>query len=400
MMSSTSRLTDGPCSPVKILLDGKRISDSPTNSDTDSDGSDSSGSSDSTIEDVEVYPRLGLGHPLERMVPVDSSDESSALNPGLKESWRNSFASEFSESSASTSSSFVYDIDYETLVDDLLKENPSLSASRKLTMVEPSDATCNESIVLKCLPKDSAELFLLLELNHAELRQDPWNPIPHILCAVERGEHVFLCMQRLTEYNRPPFKTVANYIDFFRQALEALTFLHELEIARLSFRDPYAFMVDVGAGTAVDQFDRTRFPVKYYHTNLSKAIKCTSSSDVFAKDVQDCGSMIDRMLAYVPPICPKFKSLVKSMASGSFTADNSRKLFEALCKSLESSVFDTPVPEAILDMESGSQYRYPRAGLARSRSHPPSLRNLALRDEGASTATLVPARFIRTTSQS
>ena len=105
MHKSSSRLAKGICSPVKILLDGQRISasDSSTNSDSGSDES-SSGSSESTIEGVP------LGHPLERMVPLDSSDELSSLNPALKESWRNSIASEFSESSASTSSSFVYDM--------------------------------------------------------------------------------------------------------------------------------------------------------------------------------------------------------------------------------------------------------------------------------------------------
>lgn len=49
----------------------------------------------------------------------------------------------------------------------------------------------------------------------------------------------------------------------------------------------------------------------------------------------------------VPKIAPKMKTLVKAMTSGEFGADDARKLFEALCKSLESSVFDTPVPVAM-----------------------------------------------------
>lgn len=386
--------------PVKILLDGQSLSESPANSDSsDSDGSGSSGSSSSTIEDVELYPRMGFGHPLERMVPVESSEELSSLNPRLRsrsrDSWRNSFASTYSESSASTSSSFVYDIDYESLVDDLLKDNPSLCQSQKLTIIDPSPPICNESITLKCLPEDSPELYLMLELNHSELRQDPWNAIPHILAAVERGEHIFLFMQRLTAYNRPPFKTVANYIDFFRQTLEAVTFLHELDIGCLSLDDPYVFMVDVGPGIPVDQFDRTRLPVKYYHTELSQAVK-SASPEVCRKDVQDCGFMIDQLLANVPVISTKFKTLVKSMMSGNLTADGSRKLFEALCKSLESLTFDLPVPEAL----AAGMPQYPRAALSRSRSHPPTLRNLSLIDEAASTATLVPSKIVRTSSQS
>lgn len=87
-------------------------------------------------------------------------------------------------------------------------------------MVEPSTETSTDSVMIKYLPRTSSELFLLLELNHREVRADPWNPVPHILCAVERGDRVFLCMQRLVEYDQPPLKTIANYIDLFRQLLE------------------------------------------------------------------------------------------------------------------------------------------------------------------------------------
>jgi hypothetical protein len=48
----------------------------------------------------------------------------------------------------------------------------------------------------------------------------------------------------------------------------------------------------------------------------------------------------------VPRVGPKLKSLVNAMTSGAFGADDARKLFEALCKSLEASVFDMPVPDA------------------------------------------------------
>jgi hypothetical protein len=74
--------------------------------------------------------------------------------------------------------------------------------------------------MIKCLLPTSPELSLLLELNHADLRQDPWNPAPHILCALERGNKVYVFMERLMEYDQPPLKTVANYIDLFRQILE------------------------------------------------------------------------------------------------------------------------------------------------------------------------------------
>ncbi len=74
--------------------------------------------------------------------------------------------------------------------------------------------------MIKSLSRTSPELFLLLEFNHPEYRTDPWNPFPHILCAVERGEKVFLYLQRLFQFDKPPFRNVANYLDFLRQSLE------------------------------------------------------------------------------------------------------------------------------------------------------------------------------------
>jgi hypothetical protein len=82
------------------------------------------------------------------------------------------------------------------------------------------DWQSSHTLMIKCLPRTSPELFLLLELNQPDYRQDPWNPTPHILCAVERGNHVFLCIHQLVQFNSPPFKTIANYIDFISQALE------------------------------------------------------------------------------------------------------------------------------------------------------------------------------------
>jgi hypothetical protein len=187
--------------------------------------------------------------------------------------------------------------------------------------VEPSSKDANDSIIIKCLPRNSSELLLLLELNHPDIRSDPWNPTPHILCAVERGDQVFLCIQRLIEFDRPSFKTVANYIDFFRQSLEVspsvflvitqqcnshdnfqgLTFLHEHKVAQLCCSDPRSLMVDLGiCPSAVTQFDRALYPVRYYYVNFSEARRF-HSSDVrpFRQDVQDFGEMIDRMLTDV-----------------------------------------------------------------------------------------------------
>jgi len=48
----------------------------------------------------------------------------------------------------------------------------------------------------------------------------------------------------------------------------------------------------------------------------------------------------------IPQVAPKFKTLVKAMTVGGFGAEDSRKVFEAMCKSLESSILmhQSPFP--------------------------------------------------------
>ena len=48
-----------------------------------------------------------------------------------------------------------------------------------------------------------------------------------------------------------------------------------------------------------------------------------------------------RVIIQVPKIAPKFKSLTNAMALGGLAADDARRLFEALCHSLDADVFET-----------------------------------------------------------
>jgi hypothetical protein len=64
------------------------------------------------------------------------------------------------------------------------------------------------------------ELALLQALNIDEIRNDPWNPAPRLLYIAERGDDVILCIERLFDCDDPPLQTVANVIDYIRQALE------------------------------------------------------------------------------------------------------------------------------------------------------------------------------------
>jgi len=197
-------------------------------------------------------------------------------------------------------------------------------------------------------------------------------------------------MQGLSEYNDPPFLTVAHYIDFFRQVLEGLSFLHEHRISGLNCSDPSSYMVDLSSAprtlaplrddvnfVATPRFDRYAYPVRYYLVNFTKATRISTASTYssypmsagrvptpseFKKDVQECGMMFDKMLSEVPQIATKFRSLIKAMTLGGFSADDSRRLFEALCLSLEARVF-----------ESNASYSRPGASVlerAQTISHP------------------------------
>ncbi|KAF7422338.1 hypothetical protein PC9H_010494 [Pleurotus ostreatus] len=361
---------------------------------SDIDAQDSGSASDSTLEDLDaVLNQYDFGYPLERM-PVLPRRTSSPFAVSEEEEMDDAYFSEYSESECSTSSSIIYDIDFESVVDDLLAEQAfELPKLRKFIMVEPSAPSAQDAFMIRVLPTCSKqkELEILLSLNEHEPRLDPWNPVPHLLSVVERdsiqrnrgvgglaediGAVSFVCLEWLSKYNDPPFATVANYIDFIRQALEGLTFLHEQHITSLNYGTTDSFMVDIGQrnawmalngaptpATAVHQsgaespteaqdppaapiFDRTRYPVRYYYTDFALATIIPPSSphrDLFKKDVQDCGKMIESLLQEmeVPQVASKMKALVNAMSSGTFGADDARKLFEALCQSLEAGLFE------------------------------------------------------------
>lgn len=73
------------------------------------------------------------------------------------------------------------------------------------------------------MKRDSTEFTILQNLNVDEIRHDPWNPAPNLLYAAERGDDAILCFERLFGCDNPPLQTVANVIDFIRQALEVIT---------------------------------------------------------------------------------------------------------------------------------------------------------------------------------
>ncbi|KAJ8518285.1 hypothetical protein ONZ45_g4618 [Pleurotus djamor] len=361
---------------------------------SDIDASDSGSASDSTVEDLDsVMDQYNFGHPLERMPIIPSrytyGVPSHNMELGDGEDARDDDSySEYSESECSTSSSMSYDIDFEAIVDDLISElDHDLPKSRNLIRVEASSPSAHDAFVIRPLSENSLsnEYDILMSFNTSEARLDPWNPVPHVLSVVNKPQpnanlpaSIFVCLEWLTKYDDPPFQTVANYIDFIRQALEGLTFLHEHHVTSLNFSTPDSFMVDIGrrntwlhtnvpispcldpssktwpsshlASHELPQhvssqpFDRTRYPVRYFYVDFSTAKIFDrfepSQRELYQTDVMDCGKLIDGLLTKVPSVAPKMKALVNAMTSGTFGADDSRKLFDALCKSLEARLFE------------------------------------------------------------
>jgi hypothetical protein len=248
----------------------------------------------------------------------------------------------------------------------------------------------------------SSILLLLLALNTSELRSDPWNPVPRILRAVERiredsspssaGSTVYLFHPPLVPLAQDsevlsPSKgsdlseeqcTVAHWIDFFRQVLEGLTFLHENGVVwggfdanepipssgfssephdsdttnKASSNEVEMLMMDISSdpkaftSDTTPTFDRSRYPVKYYFTNFRKARQISHSTAIadassplspLTKDVQSCGHWLESLVKGIRLLRDPFLPLTRAMKSGSFTADGARKLFEARARSLSLS---------------------------------------------------------------
>jgi hypothetical protein len=83
--------------------------------------------------------------------------------------------------------------------------------------------------MVKRLQRLSEEVSILVELNRPQVRTDPWNPAPYLLRLSNRGDSVYLLLERLQPYDKPPLQTIGNYIDLIRQILEVTTLRIDLD---------------------------------------------------------------------------------------------------------------------------------------------------------------------------
>lgn len=249
--------------------------------------------------------------------------------------------------SSSTSSHMLF-VDFEAVVDEYLSHYNTAN-SPDMVIVEAGSSLPSEtpaSLIIRRVKRDSTEHTILQSLNSDEIRSDPWNPAPNLLYMAERGDDAILCFERLFGCDNPPLQTVANVIDYIRQALEGLCFLHEHNIVHHAYGDPKGVMMDIGRPSTAD-FDRTRFPVRYYRINFARAQQLSRDVDPrsasFCSDVSDCGSLLQVLVDEVPKIGGKLRSLVVAMIGGEYGAEDARKLFEALCQGIDASTYDAPL---------------------------------------------------------
>ncbi|KAF8486596.1 hypothetical protein JB92DRAFT_3148564 [Gautieria morchelliformis] len=281
--------------------------------------------SDATLDEVQVPP-WRFGAPLTRMVRLEylssssaqSSDADDLEDPEDSEYFvrdeqinhieedmslfdlalarRDGDAADGDPSLRSTSHAYVNHV-----VNDMV---PLISSSISPTVYACYDFPSSYPLLVRHLPSTvtyGRELALWRYLNDAPLRRDPWNPSPPVLSIIERelpistaeclsqteadsGEDAaYIVMDRLYRLQDNPLKSVGDWIDFIRQLLQGLVFLHEHNIAGVSYplvdeTWPPAFMMDIGLAPPQTHFSRVDFPVKYYLLDFSRAVRLRVSA--------------------------------------------------------------------------------------------------------------------------
>ncbi|KAF8507517.1 hypothetical protein BU17DRAFT_71141 [Hysterangium stoloniferum] len=190
------------------------------------------------------------------------------------------------------------------IIDHFATSHQQSSMPQLLLHAVPSQP--HHTVMLRHLPSTSTsarELMLWRYLNDPEIRRDPWNPSPPALMIIERElsssladrlahiieyggyfdgdqreDEAFIAMDPLHDLQENPLQSTADWVDFIRQMIQSLVFLHEHNIAQAviprSIEDlAQSIKMDIGLAPPNAHFSRIEFPVKYYFLDFSKAIK-------------------------------------------------------------------------------------------------------------------------------
>ncbi|KIJ54741.1 hypothetical protein M422DRAFT_240823 [Sphaerobolus stellatus SS14] len=285
--------------------------------------------SQTTLEDD--WPSYTSGAPLTRMVPLEyweqyseesnSDDEEAYEYPEyvVREEDINYIEEDFSfsnlilrEESFDGEECCVQcsSPEYAQQVVNHFAANESSSMTPRLALyATPSHPT--RPLLIRHIPFSSystLEVAVWRFLNDPTLRRDPWNPAPPALLieqkelensSLDRLAHIiesgdvygsyegeaetYIVMDGLTSIKDNPLNTDHDWIDFIRQMLQSLVFLHENNVTHGSFtfpedKGPRSIMMDIGMAPRDIPFSRQDYPVKYYLLDYSKAVKLRVTS--------------------------------------------------------------------------------------------------------------------------
>ncbi|KAJ7601848.1 hypothetical protein DFH06DRAFT_1311739 [Mycena polygramma] len=128
------------------------------------------------------------------------------------------------------------------------------------------------TVALKRVPKASAsgEENIMRLLNSEPLVSHPDNPCPplyQVLDVLDEEDVKILVLPYLRRFDSPPFETIGEVMDFCRQALRGLRFLHEHHIAH---RDPHFMNIMLDP--------RNMYPTGFYTGNARYAHRTSDLS--------------------------------------------------------------------------------------------------------------------------
>ncbi|KAH8111756.1 kinase-like domain-containing protein [Phellopilus nigrolimitatus] len=102
------------------------------------------------------------------------------------------------------------------------------------TVIDAKRVQDNKIVAIKSFSADSQEAQIGLMLSSSERLQDPTNhcvPIFDTFVNEEDNQTMFLVMPLLRHFNEPEFEHVDEAIDFMRQVLEGLVYMHSQNVA-------------------------------------------------------------------------------------------------------------------------------------------------------------------------
>ncbi|CAE7233904.1 unnamed protein product [Rhizoctonia solani] len=168
------------------------------------------------------------------------------------------------------------------------------------------------------------QLALARYLNADRTRSDPWNhtqPVIHIRehTIANRNAGATLVTERLHDWWTVPFANTHDCIDYAKQILEGVAFLHEHGITNLAEAvRPHNIQMDVGLAPLVPHYPKSTsasapvtpasesvvwtrgdFPVRYYFTALTSLHRVRSTEQDDDEEMEELAEALDALSRHI-----------------------------------------------------------------------------------------------------